>query len=73
MIINYPCIWVVEILYNKLLHKYNFGQAHCVELLIRFHANFTLNFLDLPTSSPQISKFETISKIYLNKKEKQKA
>jgi hypothetical protein len=59
-------------LYKKLLHKYNFGQAHSVELLIRVHAKFTLNFLDLPTSSSQISKFETISGIYLNKKEKKK-
>jgi hypothetical protein len=59
-------------LYNKLLHKHNFGQAHCVELLIRVHVKFTLNFLDLPTSSSQISKFEIIFGIYLNKKRKKK-
>jgi hypothetical protein len=59
-------------LYKKLLHKYNFGQAHCVELLIRVHEKFTLNFLYLPTSSSRISKFEIISGIYLNKKEKGK-
>jgi hypothetical protein len=57
-------------LYKKLLHKYNFGQAHCVELLIMVHAKFNLNFLDLPTSSSQILRFETISGIYLNKQEK---
>jgi hypothetical protein len=56
-------------LYKKLLHKY----SHCVELLIWVHAKFTLNFLDLPTSSSRISKFEIISRIYLNKKEQEKA
>jgi hypothetical protein len=34
------------------------------------HAKFNLNFLDLPTSSSQILRFETISGIYLNKQEK---
>jgi hypothetical protein len=59
-------------LYKKLLHKSGFGQAHCAELLIRVHTKFTLNFLDIPISFSQISKFEIISGIYLNKNKKRK-
>jgi hypothetical protein len=56
-------------LYNKLLHKYNFGQAHCLELRIRVHTKFNLKFLDLPMSFSRISNFEIHYWNYLNEKE----
>jgi hypothetical protein len=60
------------ILYKKLLYTCEFCQAHCVELIIRVHTKFTLPFLDIPTSFYEFWNFETISRIYLNKKEKKK-
>jgi hypothetical protein len=43
--------------YNQILHNYKFVQAHRVELLLRVHTKFTLNFLDLPMSFSQFSNF----------------
>jgi hypothetical protein len=57
-------------LYKKLLHKSEFAQAHCVEWFNSIHTKFILPFLDIPTSFYEFWKFETISEIYLNKKEK---
>jgi hypothetical protein len=59
----YTCkqIFLHLISYNfvqNLLHKSEFGQAHCIELLIRVHSKFTLSFLDLPTSFYDFCKFE---------------
>jgi hypothetical protein len=34
----------------KILYKYEFLQAHCVELLKRSRTKFSLPFLDIPTS-----------------------
>jgi hypothetical protein len=41
------CIRVLVILHNELLHKYEFGQAHCLELTKRSPTKFTLQFLDI--------------------------
>jgi hypothetical protein len=47
----YICIRVLVILYNKLLHKYEFGQAHCVELTKMSLPKFSLQFLGIFTVS----------------------
>jgi hypothetical protein len=59
-------------LYNKSLHEYNFGQAHCVELRIRVHKKIILKFLDVPMSFSQISNFEIHYWNYLNEKGNEK-
>jgi hypothetical protein len=69
---KYSCISVLETLYNKILHKCEFCQAHYVRLFKRVHTKFNLPFLDIPTSYYEFWKFEIISVIYLNKKEKRK-
>jgi hypothetical protein len=46
----YLCIRVLVILHNKLLHKYEFGQAHCEELTKRNPIKFSFPFLNIPTS-----------------------
>jgi hypothetical protein len=43
----YLCIRVLVILYNELLHKYEFGQVHCVELTKRSTTQFNLHFREL--------------------------
>jgi hypothetical protein len=43
----YLCIRDLVILYNELLHKYKFGQAHCVELTMRSPTKFSLQFLGI--------------------------
>jgi hypothetical protein len=43
----YLCIRVLVILYNELLHKYEFCQAHCVELTKRSPTKFSLQFLGI--------------------------
>jgi hypothetical protein len=55
---NYSCIWVLAILYTKLLHKCEFGWAHCVGLFKRVHTKFTLQFLDIPPSFYKFWKFK---------------
>jgi hypothetical protein len=45
----YLCIRVLVILYNELLHKYEFGQAHCVDLTKRSPIKFSLKFLGIST------------------------
>jgi hypothetical protein len=47
---KYSCISVLIILYNKIVHKCEFCQSHCVELFKRVHTKFILPFLDIPTS-----------------------
>jgi hypothetical protein len=59
-------------LYKKLLHKCVFCQAHCVEWFKSIHTKFSLPFLDTPTTFYEFWKFEIISGIYLNKKEKKR-
>jgi hypothetical protein len=59
-------------LYKKLLHKCEFGQAHCVDLPKRSPTKFSLPFLNIPTIFNEFCKFEIISKIYLNKKKKKR-
>jgi hypothetical protein len=59
-------------LHKKLLHQSEFGQSHSVELPKSIHTKFSLLFLDIPTSFYEFWKFETISVIYLNKKEKKR-
>jgi hypothetical protein len=54
---NYSYISVLIILYKKLLHKSEFGQAHCVEWFKSIHTNFSLPFLDTPTSFYEFWKF----------------
>jgi hypothetical protein len=46
----YPYIRVLVILQNGILHKCEFGQAHCVDLTSRSPIKFSLPFLDIPTS-----------------------
>jgi hypothetical protein len=57
-------------LHKKLLHQSEFGVAHYVELPKSIHTKFSLPFLNIPTSFYKFWKFETISRNYLNKKEK---
>jgi NADH:ubiquinone oxidoreductase subunit 3 (subunit A) len=54
----YLCIRVLVILYNELLHKYEFGQLlhkyefgqpHCEELTKRSPTKFSLQFLGIST------------------------
>jgi hypothetical protein len=40
----YLCIRVLVILHNELLHKYEFSQAHCVELTKRNPTKFSFLF-----------------------------
>jgi hypothetical protein len=40
-------IRVLVILYNELLYKYEFGQAHFVELIKRSPTKFSLQFLGI--------------------------
>jgi hypothetical protein len=61
----YLYIRVLVILHNEILHKYEFGQGHCVDLNRRSPKKFSLPFLDIPTSFYEFWKFEC----YLNKKE----
>jgi hypothetical protein len=49
--------------YNKILHKCEFCQAHCVELPKMSLTKFSLPFLDIPTSFYGFWKFETIFEI----------
>jgi hypothetical protein len=58
-------------LHKKLLHQSEFGGAHYGELPKSIHTKFSLPFLNIPTSFYEFWKFETISRNYLNKKEKQ--
>jgi hypothetical protein len=60
-------------LYKKLLVKCELGQAHCVDLSKSIHTKFRLPFLDILTNFYEYLKFETISGINLNKKEKENA
>jgi hypothetical protein len=46
----YLCIRVPVILHNEILHKYEFGQAHCIDLTKRSPTKFSLPFFDTPTS-----------------------
>jgi hypothetical protein len=46
----YLCIRGLVILHNELLHKYEFGQAHCEELTKRSPTKFSFPFLDIHTS-----------------------
>jgi hypothetical protein len=46
-----------------MMHKYEFGQAHYVELLKRSPTKFSLPFLDIPTSFYEFWKFELFSAI----------
>jgi hypothetical protein len=58
-------------LYKSLLHKSEFGQAHCEEWFKRSPTKFILKFLDTPTNFYEFWKFETISEIiYLKQKKK---
>jgi hypothetical protein len=59
----YLCIRVLVILHNELLHKYEFSQAHCVELTKRNPTKFSFLFLDIPTSFYEFWKFELFSAI----------
>jgi hypothetical protein len=40
----YLCIRVLAILHNELLHKYEFGQAHCEELTTRSPTKLSFSF-----------------------------
>jgi hypothetical protein len=56
-------------LYKNLLHKSEFGQAHCEEWFKRSPTKFNLKFFDTPTNFYEFWKFETISgNIYLKRK-----
>jgi hypothetical protein len=50
-------------LHNEILHKDEFGQAHCVDLTKWSSTKFSLPFLDTPTSLYKFWKFANISKI----------
>jgi hypothetical protein len=60
---NYFSIRVLGILYKNILHKSEFGQAHCEECFKRSPTKFILNFLDTPTSFYEFWKFGIISGI----------
>jgi hypothetical protein len=59
----YLCIRVLVILHNELLHKYEFGQAHCEYLTKRSLTKFSFVFFDIPTSFCEFWKFELFSAI----------
>jgi hypothetical protein len=59
----YLCIRVLVILHNEILHKCEFGQAHCLDLTKRSPIKFSLPFLNIPTSFYKIWKFANISGI----------
>jgi hypothetical protein len=58
-----PCIRVLVILHNGILHKCEFDQAHCVDLTKRSPTNFSLPFFDILTSFYEFWKFANISRI----------
>jgi hypothetical protein len=41
-VINFFKIWVIEILYNAIMHNMEFGQAHCKDFLKRNPKKFIL-------------------------------
>jgi hypothetical protein len=47
----YLCIRVLINLHNKILHKYEFGQVHCVDLTKGSQTKFSLPFFDIPQVS----------------------
>jgi hypothetical protein len=55
-VINFFNIVIIEIVYNALMHKIEFGQSYCKDLLKRILNKFTLYF----------SKFYTNFYEYLN-------
>jgi hypothetical protein len=57
------CIRVLVILHNRILHKCEFDQAHCIDLTKRSSTKFSLPFLDIPISFYEFWKFATISGI----------
>jgi hypothetical protein len=57
-------------LYNKILLKSEFGQAHCIGLFKWVNTKFTLQFLDIPSSFYKFWKVELFLGIFLNRKEK---
>jgi hypothetical protein len=56
----YLCIRVLVILYNEILYKCEFGQAHCIYLTKRSLKKFSLPFLDIPKSFYEFWKFANI-------------
>jgi hypothetical protein len=56
----YLCIRVLIILYNELLHKHDFGQAHCVDLTKRSPTKFSLQFLGISTVFYEFQKLANI-------------
>jgi hypothetical protein len=56
----YLCIRVLVILQNEILHKCEFGQAHCIDLTKRSPTKFILPFLDIPISFYEFWKFANI-------------
>jgi hypothetical protein len=59
----YLCIRVLVILHNELLHKYEFGLAHCKDLTKRSLTIFSFAFFNIPTSFYEFWKFELFSAI----------
>jgi hypothetical protein len=59
----YLCIRVLVILHNEILHKYELGEAHCVDLTKWSSTKFSLPFLDTPISFYEFWKFANISGI----------
>jgi hypothetical protein len=53
----YLCIKVLIILYNELLHKYEFGQAHCEELNKKSPIKFSLPFFSIAISFMNFGSF----------------
>jgi hypothetical protein len=47
-------------MYNKILHKCEFGQVHYVELLNRSPTKFSLPYFYIPTSFYEFWNFEQV-------------
>jgi hypothetical protein len=46
---KYPKIWIIGIIYKAILHKIEFSQAYCQDLIKRIPMEFILYFSDLST------------------------
>jgi hypothetical protein len=55
-------------LYNALMHKYKFGQAHCVEILKGMPKKFSLQFLNILSSFYEFWNFELFFGFFLKSK-----
>jgi hypothetical protein len=69
---KYSKIWPIEILYKAILHKIEFGQAHCKDLVKIILRKFILYFYEISTNLYEFFMFKRISGVFKRSNEKKK-